>query len=85
MTRDPLADRGYRLMPGSADLDPETIDDLLAVQAAVDEGDRLSRGESIPGAPGACVTCGHMKPWHGHSRFACEKCDCRKYVRPATA
>jgi hypothetical protein len=47
---------------------------------AANAADRLARGESAPGSPGACATCGHLTLWHGmHGRYRnkpCTKCDC---------
>jgi AAA domain-containing protein len=46
--------------------------------------DRLMRGESVPGGPGACAGCGHLTLWHGrHGRYRnrpCTKCDCPTYT-----
>ena len=46
--------------------------------------DRLMRGESVPGGPGACATCGHLTLWHGmHGRYRnkpCTKCECPVYT-----
>jgi hypothetical protein len=48
-------------------------------------GDRLSRGEAVPGGPGACARrgCAHSKPWHtpASPRRACERCACPGYSR----
>jgi len=56
-----------------------------------DEGrmaDALSRGESVPGGPGACVDCGHLTLWHGHNgRYngkRCQQCDCTAFRKPGT-
>jgi hypothetical protein len=52
----------------------------------VNAADALSRGESVPGGPGACATCGHLTLWHGtHGRYRgkpCTKCDCRAFTAP---
>ncbi|HEY1818923.1 MAG TPA: hypothetical protein VGG83_03265 [Trebonia sp.] len=46
--------------------------------------DRLSRGESVPGGPGACADCGHLTLWHGETgRYRgrpCARCRCRAYA-----
>ena len=48
--------------------------------------DRLSRGEAVPGGPGACARggCAHLTLWHGeHGRYRgkpCRQCDCPAYV-----
>jgi hypothetical protein len=46
--------------------------------------DRLSRGEAVPGGPGACAQCGHLTLWHGvNGRYRnkpCTKCDCPAYT-----
>jgi hypothetical protein len=48
--------------------------------------DRLMRGESVPGGPGACATCGHLTLWHRPNRARnylgqpCERCECKAYV-----
>ncbi len=48
--------------------------------------DRLSRGEPVPGGPGACARpgCAHLTLWHGeHGRYRgrpCRKCDCPAYM-----
>lgn len=49
--------------------------------------DRLSRGESVPGGPGACANCGHLTLWHREPRSyrsyrgqPCQKCDCPSYT-----
>ena len=48
--------------------------------------DALSRGESVPGAPGACATCGHLTLWHGdHGQYRnkpCRKCQCAAFTTP---
>jgi hypothetical protein len=50
------------------------------------QGDRLSRGEAVPGGPGACDRdgCAHLTLWHGeHGRYRkrpCRKCDCPAYL-----
>jgi hypothetical protein len=49
--------------------------------------DRLARGESVPGGPGACAACGHLTLWHGNGRTRyrakpCQKCDCRAFTAP---
>ena len=51
------------------------------------DADRLARGESVPGGPGACGTCGHLTLWHmnGQRRYRgkpCLKCDCRAFTGP---
>lgn len=47
--------------------------------------DALSRGEQVPGGPGAC-TCGHLTLWHGeHDRYRGmprRQCDCRAFQMP---
>ena len=54
-----------------------------------DVTERLSRGESVPGAPGACATCGHLTLWHRKARSSrgylgqpCQKCDCTAFTVP---
>lgn len=51
--------------------------------------DALSRGESVPGGPGACAACGHLTLWHGNNgRFrgrTCRRCDCRAFTAPGAA
>ena len=46
--------------------------------------DRLSRGEAVPGGPGACATCGHLTLWHGdHGQYRnkpCRKCQCAAFT-----
>jgi hypothetical protein len=48
--------------------------------------DRLSRGEAVPGGPGACDRdgCAHLTLWHGeHGRYRgrpCQQCSCTAYV-----
>jgi hypothetical protein len=49
--------------------------------------DRPGRGESVPGGPGACGTCGHLTLWHreprsnrGYHGQRCQKCDCPAYT-----
>jgi hypothetical protein len=48
--------------------------------------DRLSRGEAVPGGPGACDRdgCAHLTLWHGENgRYRgkpCRQCDCPAYV-----
>jgi hypothetical protein len=52
------------------------------------EMDRLSRGEAVPGGPGACDRpgCGHLTLWHGQAssrRYkgqSCRQCGCPAYV-----
>ena len=50
------------------------------------EEDRLSRGEAVPGGPGACDRdgCAHLTLRHGeHGRYRgrpCRQCDCPAYV-----
>jgi hypothetical protein len=52
----------------------------------VNAADALARGESVPGGPGACATCGHLTLWHGtHGRYRnkpCQRCDCRAFTAP---
>jgi hypothetical protein len=52
----------------------------------VNAADALSRGESVPGGPGACASCGHLTLWHGtRGRYRgkpCTKCDCRAFTAP---
>jgi hypothetical protein len=60
--------------------DPVDLIQILQRQASALEGDDLSAGMAIPGAPGACAGCAHAKVWHRHSRRECEKCDCPKLV-----
>jgi len=59
-------------------------------------GGRLSRGESVPGGPGACARegCGHLTLWHGEHghyqtvsrksgtcrRMPCTKCGCPAFA-----
>jgi hypothetical protein len=52
--------------------------------------DRLMRGESVPGGPGACATCGHLTLWHGQdSRYRryrdkpCRQCPCQAFTNRA--
>ena len=56
----------------------------VLVPVAANAADRLARGESVPGGPGACATCGHLTLWHGmHGRYRnkpCTKCDCPAYT-----
>ena len=51
--------------------------------------DRLARGESLPGGPGACARpgCGHAKVHHNaRNRVGeCERCDCPAFVAQAPA
>jgi hypothetical protein len=51
---------------------------------AANAADRLACGESVPGGPGACATCGHLTLWHGmHGQYRnklCTKCDCPAYT-----
>jgi hypothetical protein len=51
--------------------------------------DALSRGESVPGGPGACAGCGHMTLWHGNNgRYRgkpCQLCDCHAFVNRGDA
>jgi hypothetical protein len=48
--------------------------------------DRLSRGEAVPGGPGACGRdgCAHLTLWHGQNgryrRRPCRQCDCPAFV-----
>jgi len=46
--------------------------------------ERFLRGESVPGGPNACGTCGHMTLMHGplgaHLNKPCTKCDCPAYT-----
>lgn len=48
--------------------------------------ERLSRGEPVPGGPGACARprCGHLTLWHGgHGKYngqPCRRCDCEGYA-----
>jgi hypothetical protein len=50
------------------------------------EMDALSRGEAVPGGPGACDRpgCAHLTVWHGeHGRYRgrpCRQCACPAYV-----
>jgi hypothetical protein len=48
--------------------------------------DALSRGESVPGGPGACGFCGHLTLWHGdHGRYngrPCRRCGCPSFIVP---
>jgi hypothetical protein len=48
--------------------------------------DALSRGESVPGGPGACAGCGHLTLWHGsNGRYRdkpCQLCDCHAFTGP---
>jgi hypothetical protein len=50
------------------------------------QADRLSRGESVPGGPGACARCGHLTLWHGtNGRYLhkpCQRCDCPAFTVP---
>jgi hypothetical protein len=50
--------------------------------------DALSRGESVPGGPGACADCGHLTLWHGeHGRYRgrpCRRCACPAFREPGT-
>jgi len=52
-----------------------------------DVTERLSRGESVPGALGACHSCGHLTLWHRKARSSrgylgqpCQKCDCPAFT-----
>jgi hypothetical protein len=49
----------------------------------------LSRGESVPGGPGACAGCGHLTLWHGtNGRYRgkpCQRCDCPAFTKSAAA
>jgi len=51
---------------------------------AFNQADALSRGEAVPGAPGACATCGHLTLWHGvngrYRRKPCQRCDCTAFT-----
>jgi hypothetical protein len=53
------------------------------------KADALSRGESVPGGPGACADCGHLTLWHGeHGRYqgrSCTRCRCRAFTDAPTA
>jgi predicted XRE-type DNA-binding protein len=56
-------------------------------RASADQGeatDRLGRGESVPGGPGACARpgCGHAKVQHnaGNRVRECERCDCPGWI-----
>jgi len=53
------------------------------------KADALSRGESVPGGPGACADCGHLTLWHGeHGRYRgrpCTRCGCRAFTDVPTA
>jgi hypothetical protein len=48
--------------------------------------DALSRGESVPGGPGACDFCGHLTLWHGtNGRYRgkpCTRCGCPSFLVP---
>lgn len=48
--------------------------------------ERLSHGESVPGGPGACATCGHARPWHSttNRQHPCyrDDCPCSRYQGP---
>jgi hypothetical protein len=48
--------------------------------------DALSRGEPVPGGPGACGFCGHLTLWHGeHGRYQgrpCRRCGCPSFIIP---
>jgi hypothetical protein len=50
------------------------------------QGDQLSRGQAVPGGPGACDRpgCAHLTLWHGeHGRYRgkpCRKCGCPAYI-----
>jgi hypothetical protein len=53
------------------------------------DADRLMRGESVPGGPGACSACGHLTLWHTVPRYRryegqpcqAEGCDCQAWTR----
>jgi hypothetical protein len=76
---DEIDERGHG--PGTAV--PGVPARVLAPVAA-NAADRLARGESVPGGPGACATCGHLTLWHGmHGQCRnklCTKCDCPAYT-----
>jgi len=51
------------------------------------KADALSRGESVPGGPGACADCGHLTLWHmqnpRYHRYKgqpCGRCNCRAFT-----
>jgi hypothetical protein len=52
------------------------------------KADALSRGESVPGGPGACADCGHLTLWHGGDNHGnrryrgqpCRRCRCRAFT-----
>jgi hypothetical protein len=55
------------------------------------KADALSRGESVPGGPGACADCGHLTLWHREPRSyrsyrgqPCQRCRCRAFTDVAT-
>jgi hypothetical protein len=73
------ADRGH-----PAETDVPGVPAQVLGPAAANAADRLARGESVPGGPGACAACGHLTLWHGmHGRYRnkpCTKCDCPAYT-----
>lgn len=82
--REPLAITGERWWPADGFVPADLLELALlddALTASAREGDDLAVGVAIPGAPGACATCHHYKPWHNRCRGACEQCDCRKWVK----
>lgn len=67
--------RGHRAETGVPGV-PAPVDDTWI--------ERLMDGESVPGAPTACRSCGHWNLHHGPRdaglRMPCGKCDCRDYT-----
>lgn len=82
--REPGAAEGWRWW-ASIDGPPTDLLQLAQFGAAVREGDDLSVGVAIPGAPGACGTCHHAKVWHIAARRSCELCACRAWAKADAA
>lgn len=85
-TRDPWAVNGPRWAPWCWS-EPLDLIQELELRASDEEGNELSAGVAIPGAPGTCAApeCARWKVWHKDARFACELCPCGRFQRQVAA
>lgn len=60
----------------ACDLNPR-----LCTPECWDGVERLSRGEAVPGAHGACPACHHAKVWHKPATATkpCMRCSCARF------
>jgi hypothetical protein len=66
---------------------PASFDPFAAYRDLSNPADALMHGLAVPGAQGACATCGHLTLWHRQARSnrgyhgqPCQKCDCPAYT-----